>query len=278
MIFTKNISIQNEIIKSIIAILLSSLISYIIHITFHVPFTRVKLILSLTIPTLVLPFFIIPAYIQKKIVFQTKQELKQSLEEKTELVREVQHRVKNNLSIILSLLHLQKQSPRCRNNFSILNFERRVQTISLAHEHILNSPNYSSLELSEFIQAQKDNIIMFVDNPYRQIEYNLVPDIVRIKLANAVPIGLIISELFINSLQHAFDGRDEGKISIRIIESDSDTILTFEDDGIGISEKTIRDHSKTIGLTLISILVDQIKGKFDFQNNSGTKFTLRFKN
>ena len=89
---------------------------------------------------------------------------------------------------------------------------------------------------------------------------------------------MIISELLINSYQHAFQDRDEGEIIIRITKSDSTTILTFEDDGIGIPENLISGHIDTIGMTLISILADQIGGKSGFQNTNGTRFTLTFNN
>jgi len=280
MIITKNISFQNEIIKSILAIILSVIITYIIHLIVHHPFTIYKLYKSITIPALVLPFFIIPNYKQKKAVFLAKEELNRSLIEKTELVQEVHHRVKNNLSIILSLLHLQKQTSLYKENTELClqNYERRVRTISLVHEHILKSPNYSSMNLKDFIQEQKDILIPLVDNPYKQIELDIAPGQFKIKLANAVSIGLIICELVMNSYQHAFLDREKGKVKIRVVESDQNTIFTFKDNGIGISEDSISGDTDTIGMTLISILVDQIKGKFKFKNTDGTKFTLIFQN
>ena len=280
MIITKNLSVQNEIIKSILAIILSVIIAYIIHFIVHLPFTITKLIISITIPTIVLPFFIIPNYKHRKAVFLAKEELNISLIEKTELVQEVHHRVKNNLSIILSLLHLQNQTSLCKENTELCyqNYERRVRTISMVHEHILKSPDYSNMDLRNFILEQKDIIITLVDNPYRQIEIDIAPIQLKIKLANTVPIGLIISELLMNSLQYAFQDREKGEVKIWTIESGQNTIFTFEDNGIGISEDLISGNTDTIGMTLISILVNQIKGKFKFQNTGGTKFSLTFKN
>ena len=192
MLKSQKISVQNELIKSFMAVLFSIIIAYIIHLIIGIPFTKTKLLISTVIPSVILPIFVIPNYKQKKQVIESNRLLRESLVEKSILVQEVHHRVKNNLSIILSLLHLQKQTPLCKENteYCLSNFERRVQTISLAHAHILDSPDFSTLNISNFIQEQHELINLLVDNPYRQIKFHIDPINVKITLENAVPIGL----------------------------------------------------------------------------------------
>lgn len=281
MLTEPKISIKNELFKSIMAVLLSVSLTYIIStFLFDIPFTKIALLSSIIIPLLILPLFIIPNYKQKKKVIKTNRLLVKMVDEKNLLIHEVHHRVKNNLSIVLSLLHLQNQRPLYKTDleYSRLNFERRIQTMSLVYDLILRSSNLATMNLRDFLLEQRDFIIDLIKNPYIHIDLITEPGNLTVSFANAIPIGLIISEICINAYQHAFPNRNKGKIRIKAISTGASTTLTIEDDGIGIPSNVSSGSTDTIGLNLVTALSDQVKGKYDIKNNNGTIFTLVYNN
>ncbi|MDA3937716.1 MAG: hypothetical protein PF693_00185 [Spirochaetia bacterium] len=174
--FTQEISIRKEKIKSLLIIISSVIIAYIVYFILHLPFTISTLIIAITIPAIILPFPIILGYKYKKNMINAKRALEKSMEEKNVLLQEVHHRVKNNLSIILSLLHL-RQSPASGNENDKLwfdNYERRIQTISLAHDHILNSSDFSTMHLGEFLLDQNSLIIPLMTDPYKPRLFSII--------------------------------------------------------------------------------------------------------
>ncbi len=280
MLTKHKISIKNEILKCFLVVLASVLLAYILTSLFTIPFTSMVALRAFLIPLFILPFFIIPNYKQKKKIIETNLLLKEMVDEKDRLIHEVHHRVKNNLSIVLSLLHLQEQKTLYKINpeYSRLNFERRIQTMSLVYDHILKSANLATVNLKDFLLDQRDSIIDFVKNPYIQIKLDTEPNNLTVSLANAIPVGLIISEICMNSFQHAFPGKNEGKIIIKAMSLGSSTSLTIEDNGIGISHEFISNSQDTIGLNLVAALVDQVGGNYKIKNKSGTVFNLVYTN
>ncbi len=245
-----------------------------------IPYTRTTFLGSVFIPVIILPVFIISDYRQKLKIIKTNRMLVSVINEKNQLIHEVHHRVRNNLAIILSILHLQDQKSRYRNDpeYSRISFERRIQTMSLVYNLILKSPGLDSMNLKQFLLEQQDYITDILENPYIQVELVTDPENISVSLANAVPVGLIISEICINSFQHAFSGSGTGKITVRAVCSNSETVLTIRDNGAGIPRELLPYPPATIGLNLVAALADQIKGSYSIENENGTVFTMVYRN
>ncbi len=273
------LSVRNEILKSLLAVVLSVIFVYVCSLICKVPYTITALFYSVVTPMVILPFFVIPNFMQKKKIINTNKILTELVDERNMLLYEVHHRVKNNLSIILSLLHLQHQKSFYVQNpeYSLLNFERRIQTMSLVYDLILRSSDLATMNLRDFLHKQRDLIVDIAKNPYIHIDLVTEPENLTVCLKNAIPVGLIISEICTNAFQHAFPGRNTGKIIITAVRKELSTVLTIMDDGIGILSEEFSDFADTIGLLLVDALSEQVQGKYTLKNSSGTVFTLVYK-
>ena len=195
--------------------------------------------------------------------------IKKSLKEKKILLREIHHRVKNNLSLIISLINLQ--SNMVSKDIKPLNFEKlkqRTYSISLVHEKLYYSENLTNINfksyMTDLVQSIRDTNI-FNNNINIQIDLNetigIEPDIL-------IPLGLILNEIIFNSVIHAFPGRP-GIINVSADIKDNNCRIELKDNGIGIPERH-KTSSELSGLDLVETLISQINGTFNFSNNRGT--------
>ena len=216
---------------------------------------------------------------------------------KTELVRkkEIHHRIKNNLQVISSLLDLQAEKFKDKKNIEDLKVieafkesQDRVISMALIHEELHNSRNSEVIDIFSYIKGLTDNL--FLTYRLGNNDVNLDLDIERDIFFNmdvAVPLGLIINELVSNSLKYAFIDRDSGEIVIKLqrkenrecrIEGYENTtfILTFLDNGVGIPEYLEIKDLDSLGLQLVSTLIDQLEGELELKRDNGTEFIIRF--
>ena len=208
--------------------------------------------------------------------------LKKSLTEKETLLKEVHHRVKNNLQIIIGMLNLQSNITDNSNiieQFRIA--ENRIKSMSYIHEILYQTDDFSSINFAEYITMISNHLqnIFHESNSNPSIIFNFKP--VYLEIPHAVPCALIINEVLTNSYKHAFPSSWSGKaeIEISINTSEDKTIeLTISDNGIGISKINLKKQNKnTLGITLIDILTKQLKGTYSLSKKKGTTFTLTFK-
>lgn len=203
---------------------------------------------------------------------------KRSLEEKEMLLKEIHHRVKNNLQIIISLLKLQSRYVTDPRDLQIFNSSRsRVETMSLIHEKLYKSKDISDIDLGNYIKDLVTHILQAYKINHSEIAFNIKSDNIQLTIDTAIPCGLIINELINNTLKYAFPEGHPGKIDINIKRCDEDIILEIKDNGIGIPETFDIASSDSLGLQLVETLIKQISGTVTLDAKQGTKFIIKFK-
>jgi two-component sensor histidine kinase len=202
------------------------------------------------------------------------QELEFSSYQNQVLLKETNHRVKNNFQMILGLLNLHANSPE-RNNKNFIQLSiSRITAMAKVHE-ILYRQDVGHLEvlpyLNEILKLTLDSCF---DKKY-SLKIDVEPEDLNFNLQTILPLGLIVNEMAINTIKHAFNGLDDGKIEIKLNVQNDDYVLTYQDNGSGINVEKISDLSS--GLKMIKSLVLQLKGNTEISNENGTKFVIRFK-
>ncbi|HOI40778.1 MAG TPA: histidine kinase dimerization/phosphoacceptor domain -containing protein [Methanobacterium sp.] len=203
--------------------------------------------------------------------------LKESLKQKEILLREIHHRVKNNLQIISSLLSLQRLQLEDTETADILNeCQGRVRTMAMIHENLYQSKDISNIDFEIYLNKMLSAII----RSYRvanSIKLKTKVEGVDMGIETAMPCGLIINELSTNSIKHAFPNRDQGNILVELECLDDSYVLTYADDGIGLPENISSVNSKKLGLLVVETLVNQLNGEMEIDRSNGTKFIIKFR-
>ncbi|MDO5836518.1 MAG: histidine kinase dimerization/phosphoacceptor domain -containing protein [Methanobacterium sp.] len=204
--------------------------------------------------------------------------LKTSLEDKELLLRELHHRVKNNMQIISSLLNLQSQHIKDKRDLKIFkSSQTRVKTMSLIHEELYSSQDFSHIHLSKYIRnLTKELLTSNIGDPGR-VQLTVNVEEIKMELETAIPLGLLINEIVANSVNHAFPNHRKGEIIVDLKRDGDAFVLKISDDGIGIPKKTDFEKAETLGFQLIKNLVNQLDGEIKMQTNHGTTFIIKFK-
>ncbi|NBF41358.1 MAG: hypothetical protein GVY14_13175 [Spirochaetes bacterium] len=208
---------------------------------------------------------------QQREVWTQQESLRRSLEEKTVLVREIHHRVKNNLQVIASLLNLQAGSVRDRDDAAL--FERtaeRVISMALVHEQLYETDDLSLIPFDRYLEELVGHI--GASSIRDGIELCVECEPIALEIERAVPCGLIVNELVTNSLQHAFVGTDGGAIRVRMLQRGRTYTLEVADSGDGMPQEV----QKSLGMTLVEMLAEQIGGEIEVGAGSGTRITVTF--
>lgn len=213
--------------------------------------------------------------ITKKV--QTEIELKQSLEEKTVLLQEVHHRVRNNLAIIVGLIGMQMEEVDDPTTQEYLQYtENRIMALANVHEAIYRSKDVAAINMTEHIENM-GSYILASGSCSLECTLDVHQTDCQVSLQTAIPVSLILNEMLTNSLRHAFVGRDRGNITIRYECTGENYILTYSDDGIGIDESFDISSTKSLGISLIQRLaITQLKGTIEYSNKNGTTWVIRF--
>ncbi len=209
---------------------------------------------------------------------QLEDKLRKSVKEKETLLSEIHHRVKNNLAVVSSMMQLQAyKTDHEELRYQLEDSASRIKTMSLIHEQLYQEKNFAELDLAQNIKTLTHNIVDTMKNS-TDIELEFRCQQVYLPLNKAIPFFLIVNEVVTNSVKHAFaDGRPSGKIELEIVEKMGHISLRICDNGIGLSGTP--EKSKSLGLSIINVLTDQLEGEYDFDSyNSGCIFTLSFEN
>jgi PAS domain S-box-containing protein len=208
-----------------------------------------------------------------------EEKINKSLLEKEVLLREIHHRVKNNMQIVSSLMNLQTQTIEDKKYKDIfIESQNRIHTMAIIHEKLYRSDNLAQINFKEYIEEIVTNIF----SSYR-LNTNIKIDInvknIPINMDTAVPCGLIINELITNSLKYAFPEGRPGKIQISVDSKENNMIqLLISDDGIGIPKEIDIRNTRTLGLTLITALAEnQLSGELILNREKGTEFQISFR-
>lgn len=204
-----------------------------------------------------------------------KNEIKNSLQEKELLLREVHHRVKNNLQIISSLLNLQSGYIKNKDDLEIFKDSlSRVKSMAFVHEQLYQSSNLANVEFSEYVRNLLTYLLHYYTQDPGSIKLNINVENVFMDIDTSIPCGLIVNELVTNSLKHAFHGKP-GEISIDLHSiNDDQYMLTVADNGTGLPEGFDFKNTETLGLQLVNGLVNQLDGTIELDSSNGTRFKI----
>ena len=206
--------------------------------------------------------------------------LKASLAEKEVLLKEIHHRVKNNMQVISSLVDLQAdavQDPAVRAIFKDVNC--RVRSMAMVHEKLYQSADLAQVEFADYAQSLLGYLWRAQGSTASgiQLKFDMKP--VFLSVTAAVPCGLILNELFTNALKHAFLGRNTGEVFISLYKDINEKVcLSVCDNGIGLPPDLDWEHSRSLGLRIVKTLVRQLHGVVEVIRDKGTQFTILFDN
>jgi PAS domain S-box-containing protein len=210
---------------------------------------------------------------------KAEDQIKAALKEKEVMLREIHHRVKNNLQVVSSLLNMQARNAKDKDTIRILSESRdRIITMSLIHSQLYEGSDLAEINMKEFVDRLLGQLLQSYQVGSARIVRVIRVDDYPLPISVAVPVGLIINELLSNALKHAFEGRDEGKIEVSLTASEDGRIhLTVSDDGVGLPSGFDINESKTLGLRLVKILTeDQLQGNLEVTSDGGTTFKMEF--
>ena len=204
-------------------------------------------------------------------------EIQRSLDEKEVLLKEIHHRVKNNMQVISSLLSLQARlmkDPKSRE--AIRESQNRVLSIALVHEKLYQSKNLARIHYDDYLKKIGENLIHSYGISAGKIRLDIHADDMVLPINKAIPVSLIINEMLSNALKYAFPKEKKGIITIDFRRAGDHYTLIVKDDGVGLPKKIVLDTIETLGLQLVNSLVAQIQGTLSLQRVNGTEYRIDF--
>ncbi|HMB45408.1 MAG TPA: PAS domain S-box protein [Candidatus Methanoperedens sp.] len=210
--------------------------------------------------------------------YLAQEKIKKSLKEKEVLLREIHHRVKNNMQIISSLLSLQSNSmPEEKYKGIFKESQNRIISMALIHEKLYHSRDIEKIDFKEYIEDLAKSLFQSYE-VYGNIELRIDVKDVFLGIDFAIPCGLILNELVTNSIKYGFPDGRKGMISIFIKSNETGYVeLEVNDNGVGIPEGFDISKTSSLGLHLVTILSEQLNGEISWDGNDGTKFKIKFK-
>lgn len=208
---------------------------------------------------------------------RSEEALRASLEEKNALLREIHHRVKNNMQVIISLLDMQahlSNDPHVREQF--IESETRIRSMAMVHEQLYRSSSMAHLNFSDYLER----LAWDINNAYNiheNITLRLDIEPVTLDIEQAVPCGLLVNEIITNAFKHAFPDGRAGQVCIELHRVDDEILLRIQDDGVGFPEHLDVHNLDSMGLKLIHLLARQIGAEVRLENNHGAAFQLHIK-
>ncbi|NVN89305.1 MAG: PocR ligand-binding domain-containing protein [Desulfuromonadales bacterium] len=209
---------------------------------------------------------------------RAEEKISLSLAEKEILLKEIHHRVKNNLQIISTLLDLHSDHIDERSWDIFREIQSRIRSIALVHEKLYQTKDFNAFDFNGYLESLADHLLRtYLDDP-EKISLEIDAQGVKLGIDDAVPCGLIICELLTNSLKYAFPEGRRGTIVIHFQTGEDQTIiLTFSDDGVGLPNGLNFRNTETLGLQLVNMLVRQLRGQIAVEQRNGTSFVISFK-
>jgi two-component sensor histidine kinase len=209
---------------------------------------------------------------------RVEEQLRLSIDEKEVLLREIHHRVKNNLQIISSLLNLQAgriDDGRLYNAF--LSSQDRIQSMSLVHEQLYQSEDLAKVDFAVYVENLVAHLLRSQESEPGQIDLVVNADQVFLNIDTAIPCGLIVGELVSNSLKHAFPEGRRGRIDVSLKPKEDDHwLLSVSDDGVGMDQDNDLQITDTLGLQLVNALVRQLSAEIELDRTRGTEYRISF--
>lgn len=210
-------------------------------------------------------------------ILEYQQKLEISLKEKEVLIKEIHHRVKNNLAVISGLFALQAMNMEDEKVIQVFNeSQARIKSISTIHEKLYQTNLFTSIEMKSYLKDLLEDIAKTFKQVGKEIEIILKGDEVTLNVNQAVPFGILANELITNSFKYAFPGELNGSITLDLRKKKREVIFTVQDSGIGLPDDFEKMKKGSLGMTLIVSLADQLDGEVNWTSHNGTHFELRF--
>jgi len=205
--------------------------------------------------------------------------VKASLREKEILLREIHHRVKNNLQVVAGMLNLQNRFSGTADPLGALqDAHRRIKTMALVHDRLYRSGDLSSVDFGSFVRAMVRDLGYTALAGERGVEITLETDDLRLGIEQSVPAGLILSELVCNALEHGFPpGGNGGNIRVGLRQPGGMVEMSVADNGRGLPEGMEIENVGSLGFYLLHLFVQQIDGAVELKREEGAEFLVRFK-
>lgn len=199
-------------------------------------------------------------------------------QQKEMLLKEIHHRVKNNLMIISSLLNIQSRYLKDEESKEIFReSQNRAKSMALIHERLYRSTDLKNIDFKEYITTLANDLYRtYVKDPLRVSLQLDIPEL-SIDINAAIPLGLILNELITNSMKYAFLGDEKGKVYVVFTKKDGSFILRVGDDGVGFPDDVDYKNTGSLGLQLVNSLTEQLDGKLELDSSKGTEFKIIFK-
>jgi PAS domain S-box-containing protein len=208
---------------------------------------------------------------------RAEEQIRASLKEKEVLLKEIHHRVKNNLQVISSLLYLQSKNIQDSQTFEMFQeSQNRVRSMALVHERLYQSPDLTRIDFAEYVRSLANHLFRSYGVNTNVIKLKINVDDVFLGVDTAIPCGLIINELVSNSLKHAFPDGGEGEVRIELRADDGQLMLMVSDNGVGFPQDLDFRDTGSLGLQLVNTLVEQIEGTIELDRSDGTAFRIAF--
>jgi two-component sensor histidine kinase len=206
---------------------------------------------------------------------QYENEIKSSLEEKEVLLKEIHHRVKNNMSIVSAMLQLQDRYSSDSAVKAILeDSQNRINSMAMVHEKLYESENLSSINLQSYVKELAYHLLATCS--YEKISFKHEIDDIALDIDHVIPMGLLLNELLTNSIKHAFSSVNSPEIGIHLSANEGVANLIYSDNGAGLPEYISLKDSKSLGLKIIYMLSYQLKGTINLDETNRAKYTLSF--
>lgn len=208
-----------------------------------------------------------------------EERITQSLKEKEVLLKEVHHRVKNNMQVISSILNLQSSYVTDNYALNLLKeSQNRIKTMAYIHESLYQNKTFSSINFNEYITTLTNNILHSYTASIQKVKLVMDLQKVLLNLDTSIPAGLIINELVTNAIKHAFVNQNEGNIYINLFTQDNVLFLEVSDDGSGFPASVDFKNTNSLGLQLVNTLIEQLNGNIELKKHKekGTSFLINF--
>ncbi len=209
---------------------------------------------------------------------KAEEQLRSSLREKEVLLKEIHHRVKNNLQVVASMLHLQAGYIKDREARTLFEeSQKRIESMALLHEKLYQAKDLARIDFREYVVDLASNLLALNTDKSERIEMKVDIEGVILDVNNSIPCGLIINELVSNALAHAFQDGGKGQITIGMHNSSDNRIrLSVSDNGAGFPEDLDFKNTASLGMQLVNSLVNQLDGLIELDRSKGTAFRIEF--
>jgi len=217
------------------------------------------------------------AFVEALYNKKAEEKIEESLKEKEMLLKEIHHRVKNNLSVISSLLNLQSGYIKDKEDLELFReSQTRAKSMALIHERLYQSEDLKRIDFSDYIKTLASDLFRtYVVDPTR-ISLKMDLETILLDINTSIPLGLILNELVSNAMKYAFPDDEKGEITIKLKSKDDQYTLTVSDSGVGLPDELDFDRIDSLGLQLVNNLTNQIDGTVEMDRTHGTKFTITF--